>query len=258
MNILEEIVAYKKEQTKIEKAEVKIAELEKSDGYQRKVFSLSEKLSSATDYGIIAEYKRKSPSKGLINGILPVDEVVKEYQEAGASAISVLTDHKYFGGSSLDFQQARACLNIPLLRKDFIVNEYQVHQTKSMGADIMLLIAAALSENELVMLAKTAKSIGLEVLFEIHAEEELNENVLEYVDIVGVNNRNLKTFKTSIDNSIKLSEKIPESMLKISESGISDKSDITELVSYGYNGFLIGEQFMKSKNPGLELKSFLS
>jgi len=254
MNILEKIV----ERKYIEVAEAKklktISDLEKEELFSRVPVSLSTSLRSASSPQIISEFKRKSPSKGVINDSVNPETVTADYVKAGAAGLSVLTDIDFFGGSFDDFLKARkANPTIPMLRKDFIIDEYQLYEAKSIGADIILLIAACLNPKEIELLSKTAHSLGLEVLLEVHNADELKISLFDTIDIVGVNNRNLKTFETSIETSIALSEQIPDSFVKISESGLKDAETILRLYKYGYKGFLIGETFMKTVNPGAAL-----
>ncbi|MEQ6120584.1 indole-3-glycerol phosphate synthase TrpC [Reichenbachiella sp. MALMAid0571] len=258
MDILEKIVLEKKKEVAAHKENMKVSELEKGESFQRKGISLKRRLIDAEPFGIISEFKRKSPSKGIINDKLDVVETTKGYQHAGASGISILTDTPFFGGTYEDLIRARKELTCPVLRKDFIVDEYQVIETKAMGADVMLLIAACLSKTEITNLAKLARQVGLEILLEIHSEEEYQEDLMEYIDILGVNNRNLKTFETSIYTSINLAEKLSKDVVKISESGLRSIDDLNLINQAGYKGFLIGEQFMRHADPARELKSFLA
>lgn len=258
MNILDKIIANKKEEVIARRKVVSVEELKGQSGFNRKSLSLKDNLSMKDDFGIISEFKRQSPSKGIINNTLDVVETTKAYQNAGASAISILTDTSFFGGATEDLLKARPYLDVPVLRKDFIVDEYQVYETKAMGADVMLLIAAVLNEEKQQKLASLAREVELEVLLEIHSEAELIDEMVPLVDILGVNNRNLKTFDTSIQNSIDMAAVLPKGVVKISESGISSLNDIEELVKHGFEGFLIGEQFMKSQEPAEELKMFLN
>ena len=254
MTILEEIIANTKKEVAERKTNYNISQLEASSYFKRDVLpSLKAHLLDSSKSGIISEIKKKSPSKGIINDKLSVEEVALAYQASGASAISVLTDFNYFGGKMEYLTSVKEKVQIPILRKDFMVDEYQIIEAKSIGADIILLIAAALEPKKLETLAKLAKSIGLEVLMEVHNEEELNRSLNPYLDVIGVNNRNLKTFEVSIQNSIDLAEKIPNEFLKISESGLKDAQTILKLKSVGYQGFLIGETFMKTDNPGKTL-----
>jgi len=206
--------------------------------------------------GIIAEFKRRSPSRDWIFKNAKVEEIIPLYSESGASAISVLTDEKFFGGNFEDLKNARSLTDTPLLRKDFMIDEYQIYQAAMYGASAILLIAAALSVQEANQLSRKAKELNLDVLLEIHNEKEL-EHINENVDVVGVNNRNLSTFVTDIQVSFDLGEKIPAKFLKISESGISDPQTVKDLRQVGFKGFLMGENFMKTDNPGKALAEFI-
>jgi indole-3-glycerol phosphate synthase len=255
MNILDKIIAQKKIEVAQRKAEVSIAELERGPFFKNETYSLKAALLDSSKTGIIAEYKRKSPSKGIINDRSPVEEVTLAYASHGASGISVLTDHEFFGGSLADLQKAAIVNKIPLLRKDFMIDEYQLLEAKAYGASVILLIAANLSVDEVKSLAGTAKSLGLEVLLEIHNEQEL-QHICDDVDLVGVNNRNLKDFEVSLETSAQLSNLVPTGKIKISESGIHRVEDIYFLEQYGYKGFLIGENLMKQEVPGDAFKNF--
>lgn len=254
MNILDTIVAKKKIEVAEKKSVTSVSELEKGRLYKNETLSFAEYLLRKDKTGIIAEYKRKSPSKGIINGTSTVAEVTTAYVENGASAISVLTDKDFFGGSLTDLLEA-TINEIPLLRKDFIIDEYQLVESKANGAEVILLIAACLSAPEVKKFASFAKNIGLNVLLEIHNEQEL-DHICDEVDVVGVNNRDLKTFTVDINRSIELSTKIPGDKIKISESGIDTVASIELLQQHGFKGFLIGEKFMKEENPGLAFQSF--
>ncbi len=256
MTILDKITDYKREFVKAAKNSVSVEALKDKALFNRTPLRLKEFLTSRGKTGIIAEFKRMSPSKGIINDKATVSDVVRNYEVAGASAVSVLTDEKFFGGSLKDLTEARKVLNIPLLRKEFIIDEYQIYEAKANGADVILLIAAILTKNEIMKFSDVASTLGLSILFEVHNEEEL-EKLNDKIEIVGVNNRNLKTFEVSIENSIKLSGKIPVDKVKVSESGISKISKIKELKSYGFRGFLIGENFMKTANPGKAAIEFM-
>lgn len=258
MDILEKIVLEKKKEVVAHRSAVSTADLEKHEGFQRKCYSAKERLLSSKPFGIISEFKRKSPSKGIINDRVDVVDVTSGYEAAGAAAVSILTDTSFFGGTYEDLKRARKQLSCPILRKDFIVDEYQVIETKALGADLMLLIAACLTIEQTKTLATLARSVGLEILLEIHSEEEYDESLMEHIDILGVNNRNLKTFETSIYTSINLAEKLPVDIVKISESGLRGIEDLELISKVGYNGFLIGEQFMKHDDPAEELKVFMS
>lgn len=257
MNILEKIINNKKTELIQQKKAVPISVLEKFiEEREYKSLSFKNALKDSST-GIIAEFKRKSPSKGWIYEKASVQDIVTNYQNSGASSISVLTDGDFFGGSFTDLTSARQILNIPLLRKDFMVDEYQLYQAKAMGADVVLLIAAALSLDESRQLSEVAKKIGLEVLLEIHSEEEL-EYIQLNIDVVGINNRDLTTFITDTKRSFDLGEKIPDHFVKISESGISDTKTVKDLRDAGFRGFLMGENFMKTSDPGKALSDFIS
>ena len=256
MNILETIIEYKKSEVRSRKSEVRIEELEKTELFSKPGLSVRDFLLDQSRTGIIAEFKRRSPSKGVINDKAHVVEVTKGYTENGASCLSVLTDEKFFGGSDQDLISARVNA-IPILRKDFIIDEYQVIEAKSMGADVILLIAACLSPAEVKKLASTAKGIGLEVLLELHAEEEF-QHICDDTTIIGINNRNLKTFDVDIERSLRMAEQIPLSKLKIAESGISTIEDILLFKRHGFQGFLIGENFMKAADPTIAFAEFVN
>ncbi len=211
-------------------------------------------LNSST--GIIAEFKRRSPSKGEIHPLALPSEIVHAYQVAGAAAVSVLTDTVYFGGSLDDLAVARSVAGIPLLRKDFIVSEYQIDEARAFGADAILLIAAALSREEVERFTNHAHNLGLEVLFEVHNEMEL-EKFCQGIDMVGVNNRDLSTFVTDPKLSLKVVKALPENVVKVAESGLISIDEVEQLHQAGFNGFLIGETFMRHDHPGEALKKFL-
>jgi indole-3-glycerol phosphate synthase len=256
MTILDKIIENKKKEVSLLKELTPLKELEKSSLFDRRVISMAESLIDGKKTGIIAEFKRKSPSKGVINSSSGAKEVASGYFKEGASGVSILTDTQFFGGSNADLSFKREKDFFPILRKDFIVDEYQIIESKSIGADIILLIAAVLSKEEILNLSKLSFSLGLEVLLEIHEPSEIDK-ISEYVNIIGVNNRNLGTFEVDIKTSERLSQKIPGGLLKISESGISSPGVIKELRSYGYNGFLIGERFMSEADPVNAFKEFV-
>ncbi len=250
MNILDKIIEAKNLEIANQKNHVDIKTLMKIPDFNRKCNSLKSALLKNGSSGIIAEFKKKSPSKGEINPNANVVEITKAYADAGAAGLSVLTEKNFFAGSQANLVKAREINpDIPILRKDFIIDPYQVVEAKAYGADVILLIAACIEKDLAEMLAKKAKSLGLEVLMEIHNAEEL-EKVNDFVDMVGVNNRNLKTFEVDINTSVRLSKLIPERFVKISESGISSAESIKYLKENGFKGFLIGETFMKTQNPG--------
>ena len=257
MNTLEKIIADKYLEVEARKQQRPAAVLEKSSAFSRNTLSLKSFLLDPSKSGIITEFKRKSPSKGLINGTSSVEVVCKGYEQAGASALSVLTDQNYFGGCTEDLELARKQVAIPILRKEFVVDEYQIVEAKSMGADCILLIAAALSPQKVKSLAIFAQSLGLEVLLEVHNLEELEQSFCEPLDVVGVNNRNLKTFEVSLDTSLALVDRIPNQVVKISESGISDPATLVAFRKAGFDGFLIGENFMKTSSPEQAAADFI-
>ncbi|MEX0287580.1 MAG: indole-3-glycerol phosphate synthase TrpC [Flavobacteriaceae bacterium] len=257
MDILQKIVADKRVEVKLKKGLIPVSQLEASVLFERTPISLATKLQNS-NAGIIAEHKRRSPSKAIINNDLSVSEVARGYEDAGVSGMSVLTDGKYFGGSAEDLLLARASVDIPLLRKEFIIDEYQIVEAKAIGADLVLLIAAILDRKQIEELSLTAKRLGLEVLLEVHNEEELERSIMPSLDLLGVNNRNLKTFEVDLNTSKELSTKIPEDFIKVSESGISNTSAIKDLRNYGFQGFLIGENFMKTDNPGESALEFIN
>jgi len=256
MTILEQITNYKMQEVSERKELVPVKLLEKSIYYNSPTVSLKDYINRADKSGIIAEFKRRSPSKGFINEYANPEKVSIGYMQAGASALSVLTDEKFFGGSNKDLSIVRKFNYCPILRKDFIIDEYQIIEAKSIGADAILLIAAILSPAQLIEYDKFAHSLGLEVLFEVHDNEDLRKIELGN-KIIGVNNRNLKTFETNIQTSIALSEMIPSDCLKVSESGIDSVESIIELKKFGFKGFLIGETFMKTSNPENTCKEFI-
>lgn len=254
MNILEQIVAAKEIEVAERKRLRPESVLEHQPAFTRSIYSLKQFILDPNKTGIIAEYKRRSPSKGVINDRSSVLEVTNGYVAGGASALSVLTDTDYFGGSTADLETARV-QPVPILRKDFIIDEYQIVEARAMGADVILLIASCLSPMRVRELAKFAKGLGLEVLLELHEEEEL-EHINEYTEIVGVNNRNLKTFTVDMDKSIRMAERIGSSRVRIAESGIGSVEDILNFRQYGFEGFLIGEYFMKQDDPAAAFIAF--
>ncbi len=254
MNILERIIEHKKTEVTQRKLIVSETLLMQTKHFNRTCFSLIENLNSNNTTGIIAEFKRKSPSKGFINEHANVVEVTTGYTNAGAACLSVLTDTDFFGGSTADLLAARIN-QIPILRKDFIIDEYQIVEAKAMGADVILLIAACLSIEEVKRLSAFAVALGLEVLLELHDETEL-AHICDDTVLVGINNRNLKDFKVDINASLAMAKKIPDDKIKIAESGISDPAMIKIFKEAGFKGFLIGETFMKESNPALAFDTF--
>lgn len=257
MNILDQIVFDKRKEVALRKALIPVKQLEFSVLFGRPTNALAGRLKNSGS-GIIAEHKRRSPSKSVINQNLNVQDVALGYENAGVCGMSVLTDSKYFGGSLDDLLVARASCNLPLLRKEFIIDEYQIVEAKAYGADVILLIAAILTNEEIKQFSELAKSLKLDVLLEVHNLEELQKSIMPSIDMLGVNNRNLKTFEVSLETSKTLSQQIPAGFVKVSESGISSVDAIKELQPYGYKGFLIGENFMKTDNPGLSATEFIN
>ncbi|MBS9525131.1 indole-3-glycerol phosphate synthase TrpC [Litoribacter ruber] len=249
MNILDKIISHKIKEVEERKSLVPVKFLEQSIFFPNQVVSMKKYVCNPEKTGIIAEFKRKSPSKGIINDSAKVEATSIGYMQAGASGLSILTDTEFFGGKNDDLTMARKFNFCPILRKDFVIDEYQLVEAKAIGADCVLLIAAALEPNRLKSLAATAKSLGLEVLMEVHDAEELERSICDDLDLVGVNNRSLKTFEVSVENSLSLVDVIPDKFVKISESGISDPEVMLQLKKAGFDGFLIGENFMKASNP---------
>lgn len=256
MNILEKIIEFKKAEVAGNKKLVPLEVLKQQAYFNRQTFSLKQYLLDETKTGIIAEFKRRSPSKGIINNSAGVWDVTSTYSNFGASGLSILTDKEFFGGSADDLRMARNN-NIPILRKDFMIDTYQVVEARAMGADVILLIAACLSPAEVQELASFAKSIGLEVLLEIHHEDEL-KHICNEVDLVGINNRNLKTFEIDINRSIELGKQIAADKIKIAESGIDSIETICIFKSAGFKGFLMGEYFMKQPDPTIAFAQFVN
>lgn len=256
MDILNKIITHKEEEVAERKGLYPAKLLEKSIFFSTETVSLTKYLKREDKVGIIAEIKRKSPSKGMIHEFVSLEQTSISYMQGGASALSILTDTEFFGGSNDDLTTARKFNFCPILRKDFVIDEYQIIEAKSIGADAILLIAAALSPERLNKLAQFAKSLGLEVLMEVHNKEELDKHLNDNLDVVGVNNRDLKTFNVSVDTSIELAESIPDKFVKISESGISKPETVIKLMEYGFQGFLIGEYFMSHSRPGAACAEF--
>ncbi|SNS21071.1 indole-3-glycerol phosphate synthase [Belliella buryatensis] len=257
MNILDKIIAHKKQEVAEKSSLVPVKLLEKSIFFDSPVVSMKDYINDPEKTGIIAEFKRKSPSKGIINANAQVEATSIGYMQAGASALSILTDQDFFGGKNEDLITSRKFNFCPILRKDFIIDEYQIIEAKSIGADCILLIAAALEPARLEELALFAKGLGLEVLMEVHDAEELQAALNDSLDLVGVNNRSLKTFEVSLQTSYDLVDQIPSQFVKVSESGISQPQTLIELKKIGFEGFLIGENFMKSSRPHQAAYNFM-
>jgi indole-3-glycerol phosphate synthase len=256
MDILTRIVNDKRIEVDLRKQLIPIKQLEASILFERETISLAKKLRESNT-GVIAEHKRRSPSKQVINHDLNVFDVAKGYENAGVCGMSILTDGKYFGGSLDDLLTARSSCHLPLLRKEFMIDEYQIIEAKAYGADVILLIAAILTKAEIKQFSELAKQLDLDVLLEVHNEEELHKSIMPSLDMLGVNNRNLKTFEVSLETSKHLSALIPNDFVKVSESGISNIEAIKTLRPYGYQGFLIGENFMKTDNAGDSAAQFI-
>lgn len=259
-DILEEIIAWKRTEVDMQKKDMAPGILYKEvenmiSDCTLQVRSMSHALRDSPS-GIIAEFKRKSPSKGWIKKEGKAEEIPVRYARNGAAAISILTDEKFFGGKTDFIRTARPDVGIPILRKDFIIDEYQLFQARAIGADAVLLIAAGLEKADCKRLAKTAHDLGLETLLEIHTENEL-DYVGEHIDMVGVNNRHLGTFHTDVENSYRLAAYLPPEYVRISESGISNPKTVKELREAGFRGFLIGEAFMKEDIPAEALGKFI-
>ncbi len=257
MDILEKIVAHKQKEIASQKELYPVKLLEKSTYFEGQPVSLRKYIQREDKSGVIAEIKRKSPSKGVINEHVSIEKTSIGYMQAGASGLSILTDKEFFGGSAEDLKEARAFNFCPILRKDFIIDEYQVIEAKSIGADVILLIAAILDKDELESLGSLAQSMGMEVLLEVHNAEELEKSIGNHANLVGVNNRNLRTFETDVAVSKSLASSIPSDFVKVSESGLSDPETVKELKNHGFEGFLIGETFMSHGRPEKAAKEFI-
>jgi indole-3-glycerol phosphate synthase len=255
MDILERIIADKKKEVEQKRVMLPFHVLEKYPHYEYETVSLHEVLARGTSTGIITEFKRRSPSKGVINDTVEIVDVVKAYELHGAAGVSVLTDEKYFGGFSDDLMVAREAVTCPILRKEFIIDEYQIVEAKAIGADVILLIAACLTPAAVKRLSAFAISLGLEVLLELHDAEELG-HICNDTSMVGINNRNLKTFEVDIERSLKMAELIPDEKIKVAESGINSSANIKLFRDHGFSGFLIGENFMKDPDPGEAFRIF--
>lgn len=255
-DVLHNIIADKKKEVDYHKSVVSIKALENElKKYDKDIKSLVDALQKS-ESGIIAEFKRRSPSKGWINESASAKEIVPIYENSGATAISILTDEKYFGGLLDDLKIGSSLVNVPVLRKDFIIDEYQIIQARLFGASAILLIAAALTKDEVNRLTRFAIDLGLDILLELHDESELDYIRPEH-NIIGINNRNLGTFDTTIDKSYQMSKHLPSDAIWVAESGISSPETVTELRKVGYRGFLIGEHFMRGNSPGEELINFI-
>lgn len=259
MTILEKIINFKKQEIAKIKSEIPVKKLVESPNFKRTPISLKASLTAQNSTGIIAEFKRQSPSKGIINDKVSVAEVTNGYLNANVAAQSILTDTSFFGGTMADLMEARTINQIkPILRKDFVIDGFQIVEAKAIGADVILLIAACLTPDQLKNYGQLANDLGLEVLYEVHNQEDLDKISDLDNKIIGINNRDLKTFKVDLEHSIALANQIPYSAIKVSESGISDPRIVTGLKEYGFQGFLIGENFMKTDNPGVSCQEFVN
>ncbi len=254
-DILSEIIANKRFEIDYQKRFITFEQLQEGISDLPPTHSMKERLALSST-GIISEFKRRSPSKDWIFKDAKVEEVIPAYELAGASALSILTDEKFFGGSMRDIRSARPLTQLPILRKDFIVDEYQIYQARVIGADAILLIAAALSPERCLQSTLKAHELNLEVLLEVHSEDEL-EHINKEIDMIGVNNRNLGSFHTDVANSFRLSQLLPKDKVLVSESGLSKTETVRELQSAGFKGFLMGEAFMKTHQPGVALRGFI-
>lgn len=248
MKTLNDIVNHKKHEVEMRKQLYPIRLLETSIYFETKPVSLKKYLQRKDKSGIIAEFKKQSPSLGVINKYADIEKTSIEYMQSGASALSVLTDSKFFGGSENDLKTARKFNYCPILRKDFIVDEYQIIESKSLGADVVLLIASVLTAEEIKSFSLLAQQLGMEVILELHDLDEVKK-LFHATDIVGVNNRNLKTMEVNIHRSLQIAPELPVEMLKISESGIEKPESIVMLKNHGFKGFLIGSYFMRQSKP---------
>lgn len=253
MTILDKIIERKREEIAVSKSHTSLEQLKSSKLFERKNYSLKESIKNKS--GIIAEFKRQSPSKGIINNNVQPLEIASAYESFGASGISILTDKDFFGGSFEDILKVRNHINIPILRKDFMIDEYQFYEAKSIGADVILLIAACLSPDQVQEFTELAHQLDMEVLLEIHTEEELKHFNSE-IDLVGINNRNLKDFKVDLQHSVQLKDQLPKDTLSVAESGIYALEDFKFLKEKGFDGFLMGEYFMRNPNPAKAFEEF--
>ncbi|MCJ7935454.1 MAG: indole-3-glycerol phosphate synthase TrpC [Chryseobacterium sp.] len=253
MTILDTIIERKKEEIAAAKSNISVSRLKDTDFFKRKTYSLKESVKNKS--GIIAEFKRQSPSKGMINSSVSPLEVVCSYEKFGASGVSILTDKDFFGGDLSDILNVRNHISIPILRKDFMIDEYQFYEAKSIGADVVLLIASCLSAGQVQEFTELAHTLHLEVLLEIHTEEEL-KHFNPDIDLVGINNRNLKDFKVDLQHSVQLKNLLPKEVLSVAESGIYTLEDFKYVKEKGFDAFLMGEYFMKNTDPSKAFEEF--
>ena len=255
-DILSQIADYKKLEVENSKKQTSIEELQQKPFFKRSCLSLKDFVANTEKNGIIAEFKRKSPSAGTINAKADLQQVTTGYAKAGVSGLSVLTDEPSFGGSLEDLLMARQYNQIPVLRKDFMLDEYQVYEAKAYGADAILLIAAMIDKNTCEKLAHLAHRLGLEVLLEVHNEEEISTHAGNYADLIGVNSRDLKSFSTDLSQAERLYELLPTDQVKIAESGINNPEDALKFKEMGFDGYLIGSRFMQSDQPEIACMEF--
>lgn len=254
--ILDQIVIHKKQELLKTKQKISIKDLENTPLFERPCYSLHKHLKDANKTGIIAEFKRKSPSKGVLNDLSPIEKVTAKYTEFGASGLSILTNTHFFQGFPKDIQKARKN-EVPILRKEFIIDEFQILEAKALGADVILLIAECLTSAEVKTFTQLAQSLGMEVILELHSSQQVEKISIEN-NLIGINNRDLTSFKVDIERSIKLSHLLPKESLKIAESGISAPATILRMKQAGFEGFLMGEHFMKKPQPGEAFKDFIA
>ncbi|MCB0479304.1 MAG: indole-3-glycerol phosphate synthase TrpC [Crocinitomicaceae bacterium] len=255
MKLLDKIIQTKRGEVSTRMNQTSLQEIQERENYARSCYSMKQSILEGT--GIIAEFKRQSPSKGIIHENADPKQISEAYFRTGVSGISVLTDGQYFGGADRDFTDVRNQVSVPLLRKDFIIDSYQIHESKALGADVILLIARILTPDLVQEFTEIAHNLGMEVLLETHAKTEIASHYFNEIDLIGINNRDLDTFQVDIDRSILLAQQLPEDTVKIAESGLSDPETVLKLRNNGFDGFLMGEVFMKEKNPGQACKKFL-
>ncbi len=257
MSLLDSIIEHKRQEVEEKKREVDPGSFRDSPAYSARTLSLVSALRSRKP-AIIAEIKKASPSKSVIREEFQPESIAKQYAEGGAAGISVLTDYSYFRGKLEYIEQVKKVVDLPILRKDFILDPYQIHESRAAGADAVLLIAAVLESDLLIELKELATELGMETLVEVHTEEELSSLSQHSFDIIGINNRDLATFETDLDVSIQLAKYVPDGAVVVSESGISRPEDLQKLMNHGIHAMLIGEYFMRSADPGLVLSQLLS
>lgn len=256
MNILDKIILQKKIEVEESKKIYTISQFKSSSNFSKPVPSFVENILKENSNGIIAEFKRRSPSKGDINATAKVENILPLYEKAGVSGVSILTDEQFFGGKNSDLESGRELISLPIIRKDFIVDTFQIYQAKALGASAILLIGAVLTKDEVAEFSQVANDLGMEILFEAHDEKEL-ELLNDNIQLVGINNRNLKTFAVDLEQSIKLASQLPKLMVPVAESGIGSADDYKYLKKAGFKAFLMGEYFMKNNNPGQACLDFV-